>query len=119
MSKLARDFGGVIDNARPQEKVEGGMVEGGGGVGDSGNGLVLGGSGTIEASGTNESTSVIARKRVVRSCGSHGGGCGGRGGNEGKAMHGGGSGHGCTSNKITIGDGDTPAFDSFWGNNDE
>ena len=54
--------------------------------------------------------SVRATARVVRRWGGHGGGCGGCGGNKGKVMCGGGSGHGITSNMITIYEGYTPAL---------
>ena len=47
MSEFARAFRGVLDNARPQETVEVGLIEGGGSSGGSGAGGVVGGSGGI------------------------------------------------------------------------
>ena len=83
MRKLARTFRGVLDNVRPQGKVQVGIVEGGGSGGGSGYEGVVIGSGGIEPGGASASTSVIVRTRGADRRGFHGRGHGGRDGSGG------------------------------------
>ena len=67
MRKFYRVFGGLVENARPQGKVELVLVEGGGSGGDSGDGVVvvvIGGIGGIEVVGPSASTSLRTSTRV-------------------------------------------------------
>ena len=87
----------------PQEKVGGGLFEGGCSSGVSGDEIVVG---EMEAGGVIASTSVRVRMRVS---GRHGGCRRGRGGCGGHGQ-GGDSGCGRPRNSINVGEGDPPAF---------
>ena len=105
MIKFARDFGCVLDNACPQENVEGGMVEVGVSGGSSHNVGVLEGNWVIEEGVVSVSMSTSPTKRESGRRGGHIGGCGGRVScGWGSCGNGGGCDHGLPSKRITVGE---------------
>ena len=85
----------MLDNAHPQETVEGVLVEEGGSV----DGGLVGGSGGKDSGGVSASTSARIRMRGYRRRSCHGGG---------RGECGGGCGHGRPRNRFTVIEGYIP-----------
>ena len=103
----------MIENVRPKETVNVGLIGGRGSGGGTGNGLSVGGIGRIEAGAKSALTGMSARIGGYGRRGVHGGGHG---------VH---DGHGCVGScgcgiprkSRTVDKGDTPELNFSWGEN--